>query len=121
MGGKSFYFSWKYATKYVSLGILIKQTIKVMNIQEITLDQISQIYIGKDNHCRCGCGGKYVSTSFMEEPRNTVDDKLAMTRLKRAKKLASNKSNQIEYGGNHINISFGNNRAITIYTDEVKK
>jgi hypothetical protein len=92
-----------------------------MNIQEIQLDQISQIYIGKDRCCRCGCGGKYVSTSFMENPRNDVNDKLANSRLKKAKKLALNTNSVIEYGDNYINIGYGDNRAITIYTDELKK
>jgi hypothetical protein len=92
-----------------------------MNIQDIKLNQISQIYVGLDRNCRCGCGGTYVSTSFMEEPRNEVNDKLAMTRLKRAKKLALRKDVEIEYADIYINVGYGNNRAITIYLDEVKK
>jgi len=97
-----------------------------MNIQEIQLNQVSQIYLGKDRVCRCGCAGKYISTSYMENPRNDVDDKLAASRLKRAKKLALNTDSEVEYSGNHINVSYGDggkytNRAITIYLDEVKK
>jgi hypothetical protein len=91
-----------------------------MNIQEIQLNQISQIYLGKDRVCRCGCAGKYVSTSYMKNPRNDVDDKLALSRLKRAKKLALNTDSEVEYSGNYINIGYGDDRAITIYLDELK-
>ena len=91
-----------------------------MKIQEIQLDQISQIYLGKNHYCRCGCGGTYVSTSYMEDPRNDVDDKLAGSRLKRAKKLALNTDSVVDYSDNHINIGYGDNRAITIYLDELK-
>ena len=93
-----------------------------MNIQEITLDQVSQIYVGKDRCCRCGCGGNYIATTFMESPRtNIIDNIRAQKNLTRAKKLALKKDVLVEYGDNHINVGFGNNRAITIYTDELKK
>jgi hypothetical protein len=91
-----------------------------MKIQEIQLDQISQIYLGKDHFCRCGCGGTYVSTSYMNEPRNDVNDRLAQTRLNRAKKIALNADSEVEYCNDHINIGYGDNRAITIYLDELK-
>jgi hypothetical protein len=93
-----------------------------MTIQEISLDQISQIYVGKDRNCRCGCGGTYIATTFMESPRTDIIDNIrAQKNLTRAKKLALRKDVLVEYGDNHINIGYGNNRAITIYTDEVKK
>ena len=93
-----------------------------MTIQEISLDQISQIYVGKDRNCRCGCGGTYIATSFMDSPRTDIIDNIrAQKNLTRAKKLALKKDVLVEYGDNHINIGYGNNRAITIYTDELKK
>lgn len=93
-----------------------------MTIQDIQLNQISQIYVGKDRNCRCGCGGTYVATSFMENPRtDVVDDSKAQSRLSRAKKIALRKDALVEYGDNHINVGYGNNRAYTIYFDEVKK
>ena len=92
-----------------------------MNIQEVTLDQVSQIYLGKDKCCRCGCGGKYISTSFMDNPRNEVDDDAAAKLLARAKRLALSIKSEVDYGGTYINVSFGSNRAICIYTDEIKK
>jgi hypothetical protein len=91
-----------------------------MNIQEIQLNQVSQIYLGKDRVCRCGCKGKYISTSFMESARNSVNDKLANIRLKRAKKLALDNNSEVTYCGNNINVSYGDNKAITIYLDELK-
>ena len=93
-----------------------------MTLQEIQLNQISQIYVGKDRCCRCGCGGKYIATTFMESPRtDIIDDRRALTNLNRAKRLEAKKAAIVEYGDNHINVGFGNNRAICIYFDEVKK
>jgi hypothetical protein len=93
-----------------------------MTIQEISLDQISQIYVGKDRNCRCGCGGTYIATSFMDSPRTDIIDNIrAQKNLPRAKNLSLKKDVLVEYGDNHINIGYGNNRAITIYTDELKK
>lgn len=113
--------SWKTDSFFISLGILIKQ-IKVMTIQDIQLNQISQIYVGKDRNCRCGCQGTYIATSFMESPRtDIIDDRRAQKNLTRAKRLAVKKDVLVEYGDNHINIGYGNNRAITVYFDEVKK
>jgi hypothetical protein len=85
-----------------------------------TIKDISQIYVGKDYHCRCGCGGNYTSTSYMTDPRSEVNDKLVEKRLKRAKKL-------IQEGAKYdlsficINIVTGKNRALTLYFDEVAK
>lgn len=92
-----------------------------MTLQEITLNQISQIYVGKDRNCRCGCGGTYTATSFMEDPRSEVNDRKAQSSLTRAKRMVERNKAEVEYGDNHINVAYGNNRAITIYFDEVKK
>jgi hypothetical protein len=86
----------------------------------IGLDRISQVYEGKNRHCRCGCGGEYVATSSMEKPRSRVDDALAESKLRRAKGLIQ-RGKVAEFGGNHVNISFGINRALTFYFDELKK
>jgi len=82
------------------------------------LSQISQTYIGKDAHCRCGCGGEYTSTSYHVAPRSPVNDQLSESRLTRAKRLIK-KGNRYEIGSNNINISTGQNRALTLYFDEV--
>jgi hypothetical protein len=94
-----------------------------MNINEFlnfTIENVSQVYVGKDRCCRCGCGGNYTATSYMVKPRSDVNDSLVEKRLKRAKRLIES---GVEYqiGDNHINIKLGNNRALTFYFDEVAK
>lgn len=37
---------------------------------EITLSQVENIYIGKGNCCRCGCGGKYYTPE--ENPKKVL-------------------------------------------------
>ena len=86
-----------------------------------TLNQISQVYLGKDRCCRCGCGGDYTATSYMIKPRTAdINDALVAKRLKRAKKLVESGIN-VDYGDTCVNISTGNNRAMTFYFDEVAK
>ncbi len=82
------------------------------------ISNISQVYLGKDHCCRCGCGGTYTATSYMENPRSDVDDALVSKRLKRAKKLVSEGA-EVAYGSTYVNISTGENRALTFYFDEV--
>lgn len=87
---------------------------------EADINKISQVYSGKNRHCRCGCGGEYIATSFMENPRSEVNDELAIERLNRAKRLIRDGA-EYDIGDNHINIVTGNNRALTFYFDEIKK
>lgn len=87
---------------------------------KLELKNISQVYSGKQNCCRCGCGGNYVSTSFMKEPRSEVNDKLALQRLKRAKKLVEAGA-EIDFGGNYADITTGENRTLTFYFDDLKE
>lgn len=88
-------------------------------VLDLDISQVSQVYLGLDNHCRCGCGGDYVSTSFMESPRSDTNDGLALRRIKKAKKLITEGAKWTA-GDSYINVSYGQNRAITIYTDELK-
>jgi len=85
----------------------------------LTIANISQVYVGKDRHCRCGCGGDYVATSYMVNPRSEVNDTLAEKRLERAKRLIESGA-KVEFGSTYVNISTGNNRALTFYLDELK-
>ena len=84
------------------------------------ISNISQVYFGKDRCCRCGCGGTYTATSYMENPRSEVNDALVEERLKRAKKLVLEGA-KVMYEDTYVNISTGVNRALTFYFDEVKK
>lgn len=93
---------------------------KITAIKDLTIDKISQIYTGKDNVCRCGCAGRYVSTSAMEFPRSEIDDKGAQRLLNKAIKFELEESAEIVFEETYINISYGNDRAITIYLDKVK-
>ena len=87
---------------------------------EATLDRVSRVYSGKRHCCRCGCGGDYTDTSYMENPRSAVNDKLVERRLKRAKKLVESGAD-VDYGDNYVDIETGDNRCLTFYFDEIKK
>lgn len=85
-----------------------------------TLSQVSQVYNGKRHNCRCGCGGNYIATSYMAEPRSEVNDALAEKRLKRAQKLVREGAS-VDFGETFVDVECGNNRALTFYFDELKK
>lgn len=85
----------------------------------LTLKDISSVYNGKRDCCRCGCGGNYVSTSYMKEPRNDINDKLVEKRLKRAQKLVAEGAD-VDYGGTYIDVQTGVDRTLTFYVDELK-
>jgi hypothetical protein len=74
--------------------------------------------MGKRRHCRCGCGGEYTATSYMKEPRSTVNDALVSKRLKRAKALVLSGAD-VDYGQTYIDVQTGENQALTFYTDEL--
>jgi hypothetical protein len=93
--------------------------ITIDQFYDFKLSQISQTYLGADACCRCGCRGEYTATSYHNSPRSEVNDSLVETRLERAKRLIR-KGNKYEIGSNNINVSTGNNRALTLYFDEIK-
>lgn len=84
----------------------------------LSIESISQVYMGKRRHCRCGCGGEYTATSYMKEPRSTVNDALVSKRLKRAKALVLSGAD-VDYGQTYIDVQTGENRSLTFYTDEL--
>jgi hypothetical protein len=87
---------------------------------QATVSQISQVYSGKRNCCRCGCGGDYTATSFMVKPRtDDINDTLVAKRLKRAQKLILEGAD-VDWGGNYIDVETGDNRCLCFYFDEVK-
>jgi hypothetical protein len=87
---------------------------------KVDISNVSQVYSGKRDCCRCGCGGEYTATSFMEEPRSEVNNKLVEKRLKRAKRLVKEGAD-IFYGDTFMDIQTGKDRTLTFYFDELKK
>jgi len=91
----------------------------------VTIKDISQVYSGKNHHCRCGCGGDYVATSYMVKPRSEVNDSLVAKRLAKAKRIIESNvkidGEEIGYNETYINIPIGKNRALTFYFDEVAR
>ena len=83
------------------------------------IKNISQVYLGKRNCCRCGCGGSYNSTSYMVNPGSDVNDKLINTRLKKAKKLVLEGANA-DYGSTYVDVQTGIDRTLTFYFDDLK-
>lgn len=87
---------------------------------QATVSQVSQVYSGKRNCCRCGCGGDYTATSFMVKPRtDDINDALVAKRLKRAQKLVLEGAD-VDWGGTYVDIETGNNKCLCFYFDEVK-
>jgi hypothetical protein len=88
---------------------------------EATVSQVSQVYKGKRACCRCGCGGDYVATSFMDKPRtDEINDKLVARRLKQAQKLILEGRADVDYGGTYVDVETGWDRSLTFYFDEIK-
>lgn len=86
----------------------------------LTLDQVSQVYNGKRNCCRCGCGGNYIASSYMQNPRSEVNDSLVARRLKRAQELVRQGAD-VDYGDTYVDVQTGQDRTLTFYVDELKK
>ncbi len=82
-----------------------------------SIKDISQVYKGKRDCCRCGCGGEYVATSFMINPRSPVNDTLVEKHLKRAQKLIKQGAEYMN-GDTYFDVKTGNNRTLTFYFDE---
>jgi len=89
-------------------------------IKLIKLNNISEIYVGLNKNCRCGCGGTYITTSYHKTKSKLSNDTEAQNKLNLAKELALKKDSQIDYEDTYINIGYGNNQAITIYLDDIK-
>ena len=76
-----------------------------------TIDDIDQIYFGKDHCCRCGCAGDYFAAGRPEDARG----------FKRNLNKINNKAlklNEIEYvDDDYVNIPLvaGNDKCLTIY------
>lgn len=86
-----------------------------------SLPNISSVYFGKRDCCRCGCGGTYTDTTFMENPRSTVDNRLVERYLKRAQRIVEKGEKDVIYGDNFVDVQTGVDRCLTFYFDELKK
>jgi len=87
---------------------------------QATVSQVSQVYSGKRNCCRCGCGGTYTATTFMEKPRtDEISDALVAKRLKRAQGLVLEGA-EVDYGDTYIDVKTGQDRTLTFYFGEIK-
>lgn len=87
-----------------------------------SLSQISQVYHGKRNCCRCGCGGDYTRTSYSKHAERLpedVDDNLVEKRLNRAKKLVQEGAD-FDAGDTYFDVETGNDRTLTFYFDDLK-
>lgn len=78
----------------------------------IDVAKITKIYMGRDRICRCGCAGEYVDRG---EP---MFEKRVARFLKMAETYNwSEEENAHDIGPNYMNISYGQDRALTIYFD----
>lgn len=91
---------------------------------QLTIKQVSQVYFGKRNCCRCGCGGEYTATSYMLNPSSDVNDELVAQRLKRAQSLvekgAEFDNNDNDPSCTYFDVKTGAGRTLTFYFDELK-
>lgn len=97
----------------------MQKEITIEQFLQMEIHNISQVYMGRDRCCRCGCGGTYTATSFMQDPRSDVDDRLVNTRLTRAKRIIQG-GGEYDLTETYINIPTGRDRCLTFYFDELK-
>ena len=97
------------------------QTITKEQFLNATIKDISQVYNGRRDCCRCGCGGTYIATSYDTGGRSDINDKLAEKRLKRAKDIVKKGVFDVMYGDSFVDVECGADRSLTFYFDEVKE
>jgi hypothetical protein len=83
-----------------------------------TVKQVSQVYSGRSECCRCGCQGTYTATSAMIKPFVSINDSLVAKRLNRAQRLVTQGA-PYESGDTWVDITTGDNRTLTFYFDDV--
>ena len=85
------------------------------------LENVSRVYSGKRNCCRCGCKGDYVATSFSHSRTfSDVNDILVERRLRRAQKLVANGAN-VDYWEAGVDVETGNDRTLTFYFEDLER
>lgn len=98
------------------------RTANIKSIEDflkISINQISQVYNGRRDCCRCGCGGEYVSSSFADGNRSEINDKLIEKRIQRAKRMIKEGA-EYDLGYTYLDLKTGNNRTLTFYFDDLK-
>lgn len=83
-----------------------------MNTVSFDPTKVTKIYLGKDRHCRCGCGGEYVER----------DHPMFAKRLKRFQSMWSKYEPNLDQDvtdvdDSYLNISYATNSALTVYFD----
>jgi hypothetical protein len=90
---------------------------------ESTVANFSQVYKGKRDCCRCGCGGTYFASTYGDENvqgrSNSVDNKKVERYLRQAKKCIDYGKDYI-IGKTYIDVETGKDRTLTFYFDELK-
>jgi hypothetical protein len=114
----------------------MEQTIKeriesLKRLDELELSGISQMYLGGDNVCRCGCAGEYYPTSFFSRGDGSYvcDDKVEEKLAEVKKDIIEGNAVSIFASDTYINISYGRHMhdgddvgyAVTFYTDDLKE
>ena len=66
---------------------------------------IERIYVGQDHCCRCGCRGRYY-----EEGQISKHNLSFVLRI-----MAAGAECEIDEGRPYVNLSYGDDRAVTIY------
>lgn len=83
----------------------------------IDVNRIKQIYMGRDRICRCGCHGEYVSRG---EPKFDRRVRLFLEMAESydfAKNVSPSSGRPLDVDDTYMNISYGKDRALTIYFD----
>lgn len=76
--------------------------------------KVTKIYMGRDRVCRCGCAGEYVSRGKQGHLAEKFDKRVARFAKMWAEYIPDPKD---DIGDNYLNISYGKNRALTVYFD----
>lgn len=93
------------------------ETFKVEKLPELTIDQVSSVYVGKPHTCMCGCAGTYTYTKKSQEQAGknrgyeVTDDEVNDARVQRViNKMKKNEANGVEV----IDSNFDNNWILTV-------
>jgi hypothetical protein len=74
--------------------------------------RVTKIYLGKDRYCRCGCGGEYI-----ERGDAMFEKRLRRFVAKWAEYTPDVSPEIADVSDDYLNISYGKNRALTVYFD----